>query len=161
MITKAIVELNACVHALKFYRDSNNVFYHVILTDNKMSKVLKDDIRRLKWIVVEDLLRKATKGTSEEIYSTEDLDRFASNYGRTIEIYDGNHIANSFVDYFRDTSKECRRCSVCGRLMQEGYCVDAGWKYYCSDECLHKDFTDEEWEEECKNNDQSYWTQWY
>jgi hypothetical protein len=27
-----------------------------------------------------------------------------------------------------------------------------GVAYYCSDECLHSDFTDEEWAEECENN---------
>ena len=44
--------------------------------------------------------------------------------------------------------------------MQQGYCVDAGYRYYCSDDCLHHDFTDEEWNEEYDNNDQSYWTTW-
>lgn len=161
MISKAIVELNACVHTLRFYRISNEVFYHMMLTDDKMSKVLKRDIGQLKWVVVEDLLRKATKGTSEELYHTAYLDHFASNYVRKTEIYDGNHIANSFVEYSRGTSKECRRCSICGRLMQEGYCQDGGWRYYCSDDCLHHNFTDEEWNRECDNNDQSYWTQWY
>ena len=161
MISKAIVELNACVHALKFYRESNDVFYHAILTDDKMLNVLERDIRQLKCIVVEDLLRKATKGTSEELYHTAYLDHFASNYIRETEVYDGNYIAYSFVQYSHDTSEECRRCSICGRLMQEGYCQDAGYRYYCSDDCLHHDFTDEEWEEECKNNDQSYWTTWY
>lgn len=162
MISKAIVELNACVHALKFYRKSNDVFYHEILTDDKMLKVLKRYIRQFKWVVVEDLLDKATKGTYSDLYSDADIDRFIRNYVKYPEIYDGNRIADSFVDYFRDdTSEECRRCSVCGRLMQEGYCQDAGYRYYCSDECLHHDFTDEEWNEECDNNDQSYWTQWY
>ena len=37
---------------------------------------------------------------------------------------------------------------------------DMGVAYYCSDECLHSDFTDEEWAEECENNDQSYYTEW-
>lgn len=161
MITKAIVELNACVHALEFYRYSNDVFYHAILTDDKLSKVLERDIRQLKWEVVEDLLRKATKGTSEELYDTRDLDRFASSYVKYPEIYDGNYIANSFVDFYHDTTKECRRCSVCGRLMQEGYCQDGGYRYYCSDDCLHTEYSDEEWNKECDNNDQSYWTQWY
>lgn len=53
-----------------------------------------------------------------------------------------------------------RVCSVCGKLMPEGYCQDMGYKYYCSDECLHTDFTDEEWKIECEENDQSYWTVW-
>ena len=45
--------------------------------------------------------------------------------------------------------------------MIEGYCLDAGFAYYCSDECLHTEFTDEKWEDEYNNNEDSYWTQWY
>lgn len=161
MISKTIVELNACVHALRFYRISNGVFYHMILTDDKLSKVIKDHIRNLKWIVVEDLLYKATKGTSKKLYHTTYLDRFASNYVKYPEIYDGNHIANSFVEYYHGTSKECRRCSICGKLMREGYCEDGGWRYYCSEECLHTKYSDAEWEEECESNEDSYWTTWY
>ena len=44
--------------------------------------------------------------------------------------------------------------------MREGYCVDMGAAYYCSDECLHAEYSDEEWTEECENNDQSYYTEW-
>lgn len=44
--------------------------------------------------------------------------------------------------------------------MRKGYCIDAGAAYYCSDECLHTDFTDEEWAEEYESNDQSYYTEW-
>ena len=44
--------------------------------------------------------------------------------------------------------------------MREGFCVDMGVAYYCSKDCLHTDFTDEEWNEECENNDQSYYTEW-
>lgn len=48
-----------------------------------------------------------------------------------------------------------------GKLMREGYCEDMGEAYYCSPDCLHTNFTDEEWDEECQNNDQSYYTEWY
>lgn len=44
--------------------------------------------------------------------------------------------------------------------MREGYCVDSGVAYYCSNDCLHSDFSDEEWIEEYENNDQSYYTEW-
>jgi len=57
--------------------------------------------------------------------------------------------------------EEERICSVCGKPMKEGYCLDGGLEYYCSDECLHRDFTDEEWQDECKENPDSYWTTWY
>ena len=30
--------------------------------------------------------------------------------------------------------------------MREGYCADMGVAYYCSKDCLHSDFTDEEWQ---------------
>ena len=29
-----------------------------------------------------------------------------------------------------------------------------------ADECLHTEYSDEEWAEECENNDQSYYTEW-
>lgn len=54
-----------------------------------------------------------------------------------------------------------RVCSECGALMHEGYCVSMGLAYYCSDKCLHRHFTDEEWEKECRTDGQSYWTDWY
>lgn len=57
--------------------------------------------------------------------------------------------------------EEKRTCSICGKPMNEGYCLDGGLEYYCSDECLHRDFTDEEWQDECKENPDSYWTTWY
>ena len=57
---------------------------------------------------------------------------------------------------------EIRICSICGKAMLEGYCCDNGYRYYCSDECLHHDFTDEEWEDVCDNGfGDSYWTDWY
>lgn len=55
-----------------------------------------------------------------------------------------------------------RRCSVCGKEMKEGYCIESGIAYYCSDECLLKDMT---WEEYLELYDDghgdSYYTQWW
>lgn len=56
----------------------------------------------------------------------------------------------------------CRICSECGKRMDEGYCVDNGLEYYCSDECLRKHYTQEQWEMMYDNGDgDSYWTTWY
>jgi hypothetical protein len=58
-------------------------------------------------------------------------------------------------------SNNTRVCSVCGNPMHEGYCVDNGMEYYCSDECLHTKYTDKEWLEMYDNgNSDSYWTSW-
>ncbi len=54
-----------------------------------------------------------------------------------------------------------RCCSVCGKAMTEGYCIENGVSYYCSDECMHKEMTDEEYLELYDDgNGDSYWTDW-
>ena len=55
-----------------------------------------------------------------------------------------------------------RHCSECGAVMYEGFMVDGGLEYYCSKECLHKHYTDEEWDEMYGDGDtDNCWTQWY
>ena len=55
--------------------------------------------------------------------------------------------------------KAMRKCKVCAVDMTAGYCYAGGEAYYCSDECLRHDFTEEEWEEAYETGD-SYWTEW-
>lgn len=55
---------------------------------------------------------------------------------------------------------EMRTCSVCGQPMLDGFCIMDGSEYYCSDECLHKVYTEQEYQE-LYDNDQAYWTTWY
>jgi hypothetical protein len=54
-----------------------------------------------------------------------------------------------------------RVCSECGKPMYEGYCIEDGAEYYCSDECMHNNLSDKEFEklyDEGRGN--SYWTSW-
>ncbi len=54
-----------------------------------------------------------------------------------------------------------RTCDHCGATMAEGYCVDSGCEYYCSDACLHKHYTPDEWQKIYRDGDgDSYWTEW-
>lgn len=63
------------------------------------------------------------------------------------------------IDY--EEEEELRECSECGKGMTEGYCIDNGLEYYCSEECLHKHYTEEEYLEMYDNgNGDSYWTMW-
>ena len=72
-------------------------------------------------------LTKAVSGTDKELYTEEELTKFATFY---LDKWDENTsedvIAESFTDYWWDTDRTCRRCSKCGKLMREGYCVDMG-----------------------------------
>jgi len=58
------------------------------------------------------------------------------------------------------SEEEYRVCTNCGSLMQEGYCIHDGGEYFCSDDCLHSWYSEEEYEELCEN-DEGYWTHWY
>ena len=54
-----------------------------------------------------------------------------------------------------------RTCNECGKPMKQGYVVDGGLVYYCSDECLHKNYSKEEWEKIYDDNStDNYWTEW-
>ena len=65
-------------------------------------------------------------------------------YGNVLEVRDVVH----------------RKCHICGEVnFQQGFVVEDGLYYYCSEECLHHDFTDEEWEK-AYDEDWGYWTQW-
>ena len=55
-----------------------------------------------------------------------------------------------------------RICEICNRPMIEGYCIDDGREHYCSDECLHHRYRNEEFETMYDNgNGNSYWTVWW
>lgn len=57
---------------------------------------------------------------------------------------------------------EVRVCSICSSLMIEGYVIDGGSEYYCSDECLKVDMTLEEFEDLYNDGStETYWTEWY
>lgn len=113
---------------------------------------------------VDSILRRLTKevsGTDRLLYTQEELQRFAQLH---TDVWDENTseyvIAEAFTEFFWNSDKPCRRCSVCGKLLRAGYCLDNGESYYCSDECLHTHFTDSEWKRECDTNPDSYYTVW-
>ena len=54
-----------------------------------------------------------------------------------------------------------RVCSECGKPMYEGYCIEDGAEYYCSEECLHENLTDKEYENLYdEGRGDSYYTSW-
>lgn len=52
------------------------------------------------------------------------------------------------------------KCDECDTPMNEGYCLFGGEHYYCSDECLHKHYTEAEWLDLYEDGGDSYWTEW-
>jgi hypothetical protein len=94
----------------------------------------------------------------------ENLDSFDQQHARGV-ISEAIETFNDFSGLFtipKDEEKEePRKCSHCGEEMFEGYCIDEGRFYYCSDECLYKNMTHEEYLELYDDGEgDSYYTQW-
>lgn len=53
-----------------------------------------------------------------------------------------------------------RICSECQEIMTEGYVIEAGREYYCSDECLHQHYSEMEYEAMYTDGGDTYWTTW-
>lgn len=56
--------------------------------------------------------------------------------------------------------KYSRVCDECNKGMNQGYVINGGEAHYCSDDCLHKHYTAEEWKEMYSDEGDSYWTEW-
>ena len=52
-----------------------------------------------------------------------------------------------------------RVCDICGKKMTEGYVIDDGAEYFCSDVCMRKRYSDEEYMK-MYEQDIAYWTTW-
>ena len=52
-----------------------------------------------------------------------------------------------------------RICDECGAEMEFGYVINDGMEYYCSDDCLHGVYSEDEYGELCQE-DLAYWTVW-
>ena len=55
-------------------------------------------------------------------------------------------------------TENIRECSECHDIITEGYVIHDGEEYYCSDECLSKNYRDNEFDELYEQGD-SYWTE--
>lgn len=67
-----------------------------------------------------------------------------------------------FWDELSEHLDSLRICDACNRPMIEGYCIDDGQEHYCSDDCLHSYYSEEEYIEMSDDEEgNSYWTVWW
>lgn len=62
----------------------------------------------------------------------------------------------------KEQEKFARKCDHCDKLFNEGYCLNGGERYYCSDDCLFKAEGKNAHEDFAIGDDdsESYWTVW-
>ena len=77
---------------------------------------------------------------------------------QTEQEYDA--IIETFCSYIKENGvKYARKCTCCGKGMNEGYF--ANYEYFCSDSCLHIEFAPTIWEALTREHEDSYyWTEW-
>lgn len=63
------------------------------------------------------------------------------------------------IDFDSLSEEEYRICTVCGEKMVQGYVVEEWGECFCSDDCLHAYYSEEEYLEMCEK-DLAYWTEW-
>lgn len=96
-----------------------------------------------------------------EIYVEADSEEEALEYAYEHAEADNGGVADDcYGDVLEVKDVIHRQCKICGEVnFEQGYVVEDGYYYYCSTECLHHDFTDEEWEK-AYEEEWGYWTQW-
>ena len=71
----------------------------------------------------------------------------------------------SNVDFWEELCEhmDCLRiCDECHHPMIEGFCIDDGKEHYCSEECLHNHYSEEEYLAMYNDGEgNSYWTVWW
>lgn len=75
-------------------------------------------------------------------------------------VADAEEISNMLMELSNYLFNNVRVCAECGKIIQEGYVIGGGLQYYCSDKCLHKHYTEEEWNKMYNDDGDNYWTEW-
>ena len=101
------------------------------------------------WLFAED--EAAAEARAKDMYERGQY-RFACDFVQVTNVQQITE-TGAFVDPHRT-------CEHCGKWMDEGYCIDGGREYFCSDACLHTKYTPEEWAEMYSDDGDSYWTEW-
>ncbi len=93
--------------------------------------------------------------------------------GGEVSIWESNNeLSEKTLEAIRELvveRMEERRCGECGKPVFEGFIVGGGEEYYCSEECLHRHYSPEEWKEMSRGpegngeegNDSCFWTEWW
>ena len=68
----------------------------------------------------------------------------------------------SIKEELEEFGLEVRVCTSCLKIMIEGYVIEGGFAYYCSDKCLEYDMTLDEFKQAYGDgNTETYWTEWF
>lgn len=87
------------------------------------------------------------------------MEQISVSLSDNIEFYET--LGSTIEKRFPEILKPHRYCSQCNEIMTEGFVIENGDSYYCSEQCLHKNMTPKEYSNLYDNgNGDSFWTTW-
>ena len=135
---------------LSRYSPAGEDFGFLIYHNNDVKTVIKEisqyaenfdiDEHIELWIEARHNGVQGIPGTRELVKDAEDIQKML------------DELSNYLFDHVRI-------CTVCGKAIQEGY-ITENYEYFCSDECLHTKYSEEEWTEMYTDDGDNYWTSW-
>lgn len=115
----------------------------------------------VNWIKFNMLSTDKTK-VEIELKDYTNLIQKLNNFLKESDRAERYHFAVSIQEELERFDLEVRVCTSCLKIMIEGYVIDGGMDYYCSDKCLEYDMTLEEFEQAYGDGDtETYYTEWY
>lgn len=122
-------------------------------------KIINDCLKVIEYVKSCILNNKDFKGHITEQDVEEIYDKLTTYPDLFDDVDDKAKLKKFIEDYMYGA---LQICSECGKVHDEGFCVNGGDEYYCSEECLHKHYSKEEWEEMYEEDEyNNYWTQWW
>lgn len=76
---------------------------------------------------------------------------------KTGEVVDSGSIGGE--EALKEMKKYARKCNHCDKVFNEGFVLNDGETYFCSEECLNKNMTTKEYED-MYNDGNGYYTIW-
>ena len=169
LIRTILYHIKSIEHRITYYKAINNFKqndkHKINNAINKVKLAINEIISIVNDKEIIDLIKKNLEST-DIIYSSLLLEQMYSlssdDLGEITDLIDEylHKKYNIPLEKLEEPIKFARKCDICGCGMNEGYVINGGDEYYCSDDHLHKKYTLEEWKEMYSNNEDSYWTEW-
>lgn len=118
------------------------------------------DLNESEALKVISVILKESKIKEDRSFMLNTICDIVFNNTLPVDIGDKLHSSGvrDILDILQDTLGQC---SECGNIMNEGYVIESSEDLYCSDKCLEKNMTREEFLKlHDKDNGDAYWTDW-
>jgi hypothetical protein len=128
----------------------------------ELTKTIDFQLLRRQKMGMLELMDQAEKSSIESLKKSAKKMEGLVDLIDTIQDYAADVMGiNNIFNLEEKRIKWARQCDECGLGMNSGHVISGGDQYYCSETCLHKHYTEEQYLEMHGNGeDDTYYTEW-